>query len=470
MPSYYRYTFFAITIIVLLFCACTIQEGHNWGDDFALYISQSIAIIDGNLFDLYAQNKFLEDHSTMNMGPYLYPNGFPLLIVPIIKCFSLNYVLLKWYCTVYFLLSLPLCWLLFSNKFQLKYLALFLVLFIGLNPHYFSFADNVLSDFPSLFFTYIALLYIPKTKNFWGHILLGFLLFTNYFIREINITLLPSLLAYQTFLFVKEKKIPIINFIPYFVFTLLLIFSEIILPYGSKNHIGIFFNINVETILHNVFHYIKIFTFYPTGFYIASMPFHYLAVIIIALSPPFLFFIIGVCNCFKDTLHLLTYFVFSMVILILWPFDQGYRFVFALVPIYMFYVLKGLEYLFLRNALQKKLLSFLSIYVLYLFIFDFIYLYENSSVQTNKVITVTTSELYGYIKKSIPRDAIIAFDRPRILRLMTGSTTLYASPQKILQTPATHLIVNRTTPFELSSLELSEQFSNKDFIVYKINK
>lgn len=200
------------------------------------------------------------------------------------------------------------------------------------------------------------------------------------------------------------------------------------------------------------------------------MPFHYLAVIIIALSPPFLFFIIGVCNCFKDTLHLLTYFVFSMVILILWPFDQGYRFVFALVPIYMFYVLKGLEYLFLRNALQKKLLSFLSIYVLYLFIFDFIYLYENSSVQTNKVITVTTSELYGYIKKSIPRDAIIAFDRPRILRLMTGSTTLYASPQKILQTPATHLIVNRTTPFELSSLELSEQFSNKDFIVYKINK
>jgi hypothetical protein len=62
-----------------------IHKGHNWGDDFAQYIEQARAINNHSL-DSYLQiNRYAMDHSDHVVGPYLSPNGFPLLIAPCVE-------------------------------------------------------------------------------------------------------------------------------------------------------------------------------------------------------------------------------------------------------------------------------------------------------------------------------------------------------------------------------------------------
>jgi hypothetical protein len=99
----------------------SIQEGHKWGGDFSLYVMQSIAINEGGqLEEVYQQNKFAIDHSTGDFGPYLYPNGFPYLIAPVIRFVGLDFIWLKIFCSLFFVSCIPLLFKLFTPYFEHK--------------------------------------------------------------------------------------------------------------------------------------------------------------------------------------------------------------------------------------------------------------------------------------------------------------------------------------------------------------
>src|SRR5262249_7287802 len=143
-----------------------VHNGHNWGDDFAQYIEQAKAINDHSL-DSYLQiNSNAMAHSDYTIGPYLYPNGFPLLLAPVYRLFGLNFIALKVWCALFFLGSLVLLPLVFGKRVQKGAHLVAVVALIGLSPNFLRFSDQVLSDFPFLFFNVLSVELIEKDESY----------------------------------------------------------------------------------------------------------------------------------------------------------------------------------------------------------------------------------------------------------------------------------------------------------------
>lgn len=66
--------------IVGVFYIATIREGHDWGDDFSIYIQHAKNIAEGAAYDhiRYILNPYFPLYS-----PKAYPPIFPLLLLPI---------------------------------------------------------------------------------------------------------------------------------------------------------------------------------------------------------------------------------------------------------------------------------------------------------------------------------------------------------------------------------------------------
>jgi len=73
----------------------TLEKGHYWGDDFALYIAQAKSLVEGNSEMLLRQNTFAMSHSSYPIGPNLVPWGLPIVFSPIYAISTLNLIPLK---------------------------------------------------------------------------------------------------------------------------------------------------------------------------------------------------------------------------------------------------------------------------------------------------------------------------------------------------------------------------------------
>jgi hypothetical protein len=69
--------------VAVTLAAATFARGHAWGDDFASYIMQAVALVEGRPSDFVRANTFTIDRSTVVLGPYAYPWGYPLLLAPL---------------------------------------------------------------------------------------------------------------------------------------------------------------------------------------------------------------------------------------------------------------------------------------------------------------------------------------------------------------------------------------------------
>src|SRR5438093_11141663 len=63
------------------FYLATIREGHDWGDDFSLYIRHAQNIARGAP---YAETGYIYNAQNPGIGPRIYPPGFPVLLAPVV--------------------------------------------------------------------------------------------------------------------------------------------------------------------------------------------------------------------------------------------------------------------------------------------------------------------------------------------------------------------------------------------------
>ena len=74
----------ALAIFVCL-AILFLNNGHNWGGDFALYIEQAEALNHWKIKELLIENTFTVNHSSSFLSPNLYPIGYPLfLMLPVL--------------------------------------------------------------------------------------------------------------------------------------------------------------------------------------------------------------------------------------------------------------------------------------------------------------------------------------------------------------------------------------------------
>ena len=88
----------ALTIVVACGAVAAVllhRNGHNQGDDFALYLRQARSIFDGDIAQVVADNRFAVINSGAAFSPIAYPWGWPLLLSPFVKWWGLDYDRLK---------------------------------------------------------------------------------------------------------------------------------------------------------------------------------------------------------------------------------------------------------------------------------------------------------------------------------------------------------------------------------------
>ena len=189
---------FLILISVIL-CLAGIDDGHNWGGDFSLYIAQAKSIVEGTTKTLYLENHWAMAHIP-NYGPDLYPPGFPVLLAPLYYIFGIHFIAFKIYMIVFFILACFFSYQLFKDKFDDKIYVYLLLILLLFNRALVQFLDNVLSDIPFLFFTVFAFYCIDRffhKKHIGLHCLIGLLLSIPFSIRTIGLSLVLAFACYH---------------------------------------------------------------------------------------------------------------------------------------------------------------------------------------------------------------------------------------------------------------------------------
>ncbi len=87
-----------VGVVVLAFAyRSLLEEGHDWGDDFSLYINQARALVRGDIPQVVADTRYtLQNSGADSFSPYVYPWGLPLLLAPVYLVAGIDYSAFAW--------------------------------------------------------------------------------------------------------------------------------------------------------------------------------------------------------------------------------------------------------------------------------------------------------------------------------------------------------------------------------------
>lgn len=468
------YLFFLVVVAIINLC--TLDNYHNWGDDFSLYLHESKAILSNDLFNLHRINSDMMAHK--KIGPNLYPTGYPLILAPLIY-FKANFLLIK-ILNTFFLVGIIVLFKKISQRFFDKKHANITSLIFGTSSFIFFSTNEILSDLPAFFFALIVLLTVIKWRYEDWFSYQNYML---YFVFSI-ITLLTRT-AYLTFFIgilfaflldnqlAKTKNwknalteicyaaLPIIA-----VLTLNRLFLLSDGTNESKELSKIIFNpsVLIKILQNNFIYYFELFTL---GLFSSK-------ILVIALFIPVYYlrklrfnnttFLEKYEGNFRLNKHLFlsVIFLFTLSVFLIWPSQQGYRFILLNM---------ALSFIFSVSALKSSPLIIKQCLALsYLYLFILPPLISRIEVNYNVFKTISlhrvvkkgepgTKEfnaMIGYIKSNTQQDALIYFSKPRALHYFTSRKSYNINDQKSLKSGDWILIWNNE---ELK--ELKSQFANK---------
>ncbi|MCI0458711.1 MAG: hypothetical protein L0Z62_17270 [Gemmataceae bacterium] len=180
-----------------------LRPGHEWGDDFSLYVAHARNLAEGRA---YADTGYVYNPHFPSLSPRTYPPVFPLLLAPVYLVFGMNLTAMKVFVIVLFLAFLWVFALTLRGRLPLPYTLACLVL-VGLNPAVWQLKDRLLSEMPFLLFAYLALFLMEKARQaegsrwawVWG-VLAGLTAYLAFGTRTVGVVLVPALLARQVLL------------------------------------------------------------------------------------------------------------------------------------------------------------------------------------------------------------------------------------------------------------------------------
>ena len=437
----------------------TLTNGHNWGDDFSAYIMQAQSLTEGTPRGFIEANRFTEQQSSWLMGPVAYPWGFPALLAPFYAVFGLNIIALKSVGVVSFLLFLLLLWVGFQ-KYHPHFWLLCLVCLFSLNPSLVAFSDNILSDIPFLLFSTFSVMLMGRliverrrlTCRASENILLGASIAGAFFIRTNGIMLLVTLGITQLIVLTQSlwrrgqedltnNRCPIslrgllspssvpmrglcVNLIPYASFFCAALAWEMILPEGgSSYYTSHMWSISLLLLKQNLSYYLNL----PAEF-LAGVPLHYL---LYAISIPFA--IAGVIRRYRADYHMIVYVLLTFLLCILWPYRQGLRFLFPVLPFYCSFVLTGMEeFQGGTNTVERAFRKMVCLLPILLILSSFWICsisgaYENlihNRETSSGPFTATSKSMFSFIEQNTESESIVVFFKPRVMRMMTGRRSL----------------------------------------------
>ena len=488
--------FFLILAFSAVLVFFSIEEGHSWGDDFSLYIRQIKALLEGNIQECLASNA--RSMADGRIGPDLYRWGFPFLLAPVYYFFGMDLFAMKLLEAAFFYLSLLAIYLLFRKRLD-RFSALFIFGFFAFNPFFIKFTNNILSDLPGLFFCLFSVFLIDKfviekkcvVNRAASFLLLGLFIWAAFFIRRNYIILIPTLFLCQCVEmiksgnirdYLKENRSAILS---YAVFLILILICEMSLPKTSWGDTASGVK-EVASAMAN-----KYGNFFGNLYYTALLPSkmfgtgHTIQRALYFLSLPFA--VKGIRLVWKKDYLFVIFFVFTFILFAIWPARQGLRYVFALLPFYVYFFLSGLNSIKFKKRFFNADLSRLFLCVLLSFL-----LMQSSSVAYQNIkagrqteegpFTSESKEMFRFISENTKEKEVMVFFKPRALMLLIDRQAFLTVKLNSAVEKGDYLIINKRAHEQQVSTKgadfkekmklgvFTQIFENNGFVVYRINR
>ena len=425
---------FIIFCFVFMFIAAIfmLNEGSNWGGDFSLYIAQARAILTGEIDPWLEKQSFIIAHSPPGFSPLMYPWVTSLFIVPIYALAGFNLYAFK-LLSVFFMAA---AWSILFCLFRMKESFVTAAVLVGIlifNANYLFVIDNVISEFPYLFLSVLAIFLLYKrqaTKNFQLYgVLVGAAIFLSVNTRALGVALLLALIVedvlsllknFSTKNFALKKIFPYT--IPYITYGILsVIFSQCLPQIPIQNNEGylVTFSFKPTDIFSQAIYYVRTFgTLFLVD--LKSMYFVEPENIFYPLAGIFIIVlaIYGAIKNFADNRFLVFYVTITFAIILAFHEQSGLRYVFGIIPFVIYFMYKGVESFRLPEL--KKLLAVSIVSVSFIFSLSTIIFLNVTGWSSNQAYTSNAVETYEFINKNISDDKVIYFFKPRVLYLNTN--------------------------------------------------
>jgi hypothetical protein len=475
-----------LILLSLLLAFCLLNLDHDWGDDWASYLMQAIAITKGQTQDFIQRNTFTMRMSTQFIGPDAYPWGYPALLAPFtLACGPLDIFCLKSINLIFWTLFLLVFYLLLARRLPPLQAALLVAVF-AFSPLLLNFNNQLTSDIAFLFFSTLALFLVERASDsLYRNILLGFALFLAFFVRTNGILLLPTLLLAQAFgcLRTRPRRLPdwkrilANDLVPSYVFGLLTLADLLIFPAGEGSHFERLSVISFKSLADNVSAY-----FAMPAFFFSDLP--YPEIIYGVLLP---FILGGIVLNFEKDFPLIIYLILSYALFILWPEQQGIRFLFPILPLLIYFAYRGMTAASFaltsqfQRAGERLTLGFWLV-IAAAFAWTSLTMARDNLAQGRgpygNVFDPLSIEMFDYVKSQTAPDDVIAFYKPRALRLFTDRYTLLIDRCDALPLAKYVVLrksrggVDQVSPDDIEScnpsIAATRVFVNEKFAIYRI--
>lgn len=472
-----------IILISLLIGASTLRRGHEWGDDFAWYILQAKSIVDGTTDEFMQVSAYTNYQSTTHLGPLAYPWGYPLILAPVYAIKGINPLALKLPGLIFFAGFLICLYLLVKDRLTTTE-SLLLVALFAFNPLLLGFLDQILSDIPFLFFSTLSLLLMTRqgSRSVLQDILIGAAIFCTAFLRVTGVLLLGCFLIIEFFKLLYNRKdraagIEIIksSLVVCVVFALLWIANLLLFPSGGESYFSQYSDL-LTTAKGFAVTYFNVFS----EFFGKAAGWRYLYYFVL------IFFLVGAWERRKQETIFLLFFAFWLLIHITYPYWQGPRYIFPLLPIFIYFTFQGMKAVINRLPEQHHQMGqrvFYSFWILIASIF-LVTSSTNAYVNLQNGRTINgpfdpySREVYDYIKQETPPDSVVIFFKPRVMVIMTDHPTIMSTEcDRMLK--GDYLVLSRKVgenqqippeKIDACHLPLNQVLKNNRFVVYQVQK
>jgi hypothetical protein len=397
-----------VAALIGLFYLATIRPGQDWGDDFAQYIHHARNIASGAP---YAETGYIYNPENPVIGPRTYPPGFPLLLAPVVKVFGLDLRPMKILIVICFVGVLLLLPQVFRRDLPAPYLAA-LILVMGLNPYFLDIKDAVISDIPFLLFTLLSLYAFQRAEEpdnrrpLSAAVLAGVATYASVSTRVLGVVLIPCFLLHDL---VRRRRITRMTAV-----TCGLAVALMGVQYAVGPGDGSYFDqlsLSVTTVGGNAVAYLRALSdIWDNGY----TDFGRKAVFVITVGLA----VYGYRRALRLGPTAVEIFPWLyMMPVIVWPANQGTRFLIPLIPFYLYYCMLGIRGLNVPVEARRRVIVALGLVVALLY--GGKYSTMRFGPLADGVATPESVELFEFVRQATPPEAVFVFSRPRALALFT---------------------------------------------------
>jgi hypothetical protein len=196
------------------------------------------------------------------------------------------------------------------------------------------------------------------------------------------------------------------------------------------------------------------------------------------------FFFIGLMTRFKTELLFVLYVALYLLVIWTWPEWQGYRFIFPMLPFFIYFALQGIRVTLSKigesqkNILKKGFYAYLLLIAIFFAYNSGTNAYVNlrADREINGPFDPLSIETFDFIQNETSPDSVIVFFKPRAMRLMSDRNALALTECDRIP-EGDYLVLSKKVGENLQipperigecKLHLDKVFENRRFIVYKL--